>query len=294
LKELEHELQVNSKIPVGVTCTDEEAVVEINETMEPMCKQPYGIPHSMTPNCKWNWPLICAPKKNANGRWTEVRVCVDFRTLNNSIKDEQFTIPLIADLLQATAGFKIASTIDLKGWKHCRFQFVGAPFGLKHLPKHAQRVLTRVLAKHARYCKIFIDDIIIFSSLIEEHVHHLRTVLRSLGYVTDGSSIQIDPSKADALINMPAPTSFKELRSVLGLANYLREFIPKYSKVVAPMEAIKWRRTKFETTWNEECEKAFEELSLWLLMHQTKALEQCCSKRLWMENDGTSCLLRRR
>jgi hypothetical protein len=53
----------------------------------------FGIIEEVAPDYKWNWPLIYVSKKDINGCWTEVRICVDFHTLNNLIsKDEQFTI----------------------------------------------------------------------------------------------------------------------------------------------------------------------------------------------------------
>lgn len=304
-------------IPEGPICTLPKAVVSIDIAMKPMHRWLYKIPHSMKvkvttvinnwvthkviepaePGNPWNWPLIAAPKKDNNGFWTDVYVCVDFKVLNNLLEDKLFTIPLISDLLQATQGFVIASTLDLClyfnqlpvkpedcpktgfTWNNQVYQFAGALFGLKHLPKHAQWVLACILAPFHRFCCIFIDDIIIFSHLVEEHAEHLQAVLDALtshglkvsmtkskfaywvinylGYLTDGQFIDFDWVKVSAFINLPEPGSAKQLHSVLSIANYLCEFIPLYSCIVAPLEHIQNVRSKFGELWDNSCKVAF-------------------------------------
>jgi hypothetical protein len=58
---------------------------------------------TITPrDCKWNFPLLAAPKKDAKGDWNDIRVCVNFRILNRYIEDEPYMIllPLISEPLK--------------------------------------------------------------------------------------------------------------------------------------------------------------------------------------------------
>ena len=57
---------------------------------------------------------------------------------------------------------------------------VGAPFGLKIMSAHFQRIMTTIFRNCTGFVAIFIDDIIVFSNSIEEHVMHLVQVIRTL------------------------------------------------------------------------------------------------------------------
>ena len=73
-----------------------------------------GIIKKAPPGCRWNFPLLAAPKKDEFGKYTDVRVCVDYRPLNNVLEDDIYSIPLVTELIQETRKFNYSSTIDLK------------------------------------------------------------------------------------------------------------------------------------------------------------------------------------
>jgi len=104
---------------------------------------------------------------------------------------------------------------------------------------------------------VFIDDILIYSKMAEEHEEHLRVVLSRLrehklyakfskcefllkkvpflGHVLSTDGISVDPSKVQEVLDWKAPTSIHEVQSFLGLAGYYRRFILDFSKIVKPM-----------------------------------------------------------
>lgn len=105
---------------------------------------------------------------------------------------------------------------------------------------------------------MFIDDLIIFSSSLEEHEQRFKSVLerlkeyglklapekckffqtsvRYLGHVVSERGVETDPEKVKALTTWPIPTNLKELQSFLGFAGYYRRFIQSYSDVRALTE----------------------------------------------------------
>ena len=127
---------------------------------------------------------------------------------------------------------------------------------------------------------VFVDDILIYSQLEEEHEDHWRVVLqflrdhqlyakfsecefwltrvRFLGHVVSASGVSVDPEKVEAVMSWERPKSVFEIRSFLGLIGYYRRFIEDFSRLVTPMMRRTRKEVKFE--WNDLCEKTFQTL----------------------------------
>ena len=93
-----------------------------------------------------------------------------------------------------------------------------------------------VIGKHVL---VYLDDILVFSRSVDEHMEHLRGVLETLrkhkfyaklskcefgapqvhylGYVVSGQGIHVDPKKTEVVENWPQPRNTKDVRSFLGL-----------------------------------------------------------------------------
>ena len=108
-----------------------------------------------------------------------------------------------------------------------------------------------------KFIKVFIDDIFIYSRMMEEHDEHLRLVLQwlrehilygklskcsfyqlkihYLGHVISNEGIIVDPTKVKAIMEWPAPTNVTEVRRFMGLAGYYRRFVEGFSKIANPI-----------------------------------------------------------
>ena len=98
---------------------------------------------------------------------------------------------------------------------------------------------------------VYLGDILIFNKTREDHVLHVNRVLNIilkkeklflkmskcefrktflvyLGHIV-GGELRIDPSKVEAIVNWPTPKTVTEVRSFLGVAQYWRKFITKFS-----------------------------------------------------------------
>ena len=69
------------------------------------------------------------------------------------------------------------------------------------------------------------------------------------------SGVSIDPEKVEVVMSWERPKSVFEVRSFLELARYYRRFIEDFSRLVALMTRLAWKRVKFE--WDDLCKKAF-------------------------------------
>jgi hypothetical protein len=128
-----------------------------------------------------------------------------------------------------------------------------------------------------KFVQVFIDDILIYSRMTEEHNEHLRLVLQCLrehklygklskcsfyqsriqylGNVISGEGIAVDLDKVEAIMEWPAPMNVTEVRSFMGLSGYYRWFVEGFSKIANPIIELQKKNKKF--FWTEECVEAF-------------------------------------
>ncbi|GFW82485.1 retrovirus-related Pol polyprotein from transposon 297 [Trichonephila clavipes] len=64
-----------------------------------------------------------------------------------------------------------------------------------------------------------------------------------------------------AIADFPLPSTKTQVRYFLGLVGYYSQYIPNYSTIASPLtDALKGKIKKEKISWDEKCEKAFEEL----------------------------------
>lgn len=143
-------------------------------------------------------------------------------------------------------------------WKGELFEFTRMPFELYNAPATFQFIMNTVLREENwKFIIPYLDDIIVFSSSIEEHKQHLDIVLgklRSAGLSLDSNKsrfykteveflrhiitkglVKPDPKKIQAIKECQQPQALRELRSFLGLANYCSPFIKHFEMIASPL-----------------------------------------------------------
>jgi hypothetical protein len=68
--------------------------------------------------------------------------------------------------------------------------------------------------------------------------------------------LMVDPAKIVVIVNLPPPTSVKQLHTTLGHTGYYRKFIKEYAQITTLMEKLLKHNVKYEQ--NEECHKSFD------------------------------------
>ena len=134
------------------------------------------------------------------------------------------------------------------------------------------RLMNEVLKEYTgKFVVVYLDDILVFSKSKEEHLEHLKLVLKTLqkekllinlkkcsfmkeelvylGFVISREGLKMDPEKVQAIRNWPTPRSVFEVRSFHGLASFYRKFIKGFSQVCAPiLETIREVSQPFQWT----------------------------------------------
>ena len=234
--------------------------------------------------------------KKATG---EMRLCVDFRALNEITVRNRYPLPLIDELLDKLKGAKYFSKLDLaSGYFQIRvadkdvpktafttryglFEWLVMPFGLQGAPATFMSMMNSTFHDYLdKFLAIYLDDFLIYSATLEEHLEHLRLVLQRfrehqlyakrskcvfgvnevpfLGYVVNGNGILTSPDKVSSIRKWAAPTDASELRRFLGLANFYHKFVKGFADIAAPLHGLLKKNTDFG--WTKAHQVAFDRL----------------------------------
>ncbi|KAF5454473.1 hypothetical protein F2P56_024133, partial [Juglans regia] len=96
--------------------------------------------------------------------------------------------------------------------------------------------------------------------------------VKFLGHVISQEGVAVDPSKVEAVLSWPRPSTVREIRSFLGLAGYYRRFVEGFSRLSGPLTALTRKNTEF--VWSDKCERSFQELKRRLTMAPVLALPE--------------------
>ena len=128
------------------------------------------------------------------------------------------------------------------------FSFLVMAFGLTNAPATFCNLMNDVFSEYIdRFVVVYLDDIVIYSESLRDHITHLRLVFEKLrehklyvkrekcefarkeviflGHKTSSGRVRMDESQVQAIVDWPSPVRVSELRSFLGLSNSYRRFV---------------------------------------------------------------------
>ena len=207
-------------------------------------------------------------------------------------------LPKIDELYARLRGAKFFSILDVRmGYHHMslteeaslkscmttpfgKFRWLFAPFGLAQAPAYFQLLINRALEGTGAFAMAYLDDVIIFSPDAETHLQHIEIVLgkmrdagiklkqskceffkkevQYLGHLISDEGIRPLPDKLESIRNIPPPKNVKDIQCLLGLTNYYRKFVPRYSDLVRPIVRLVRKDVPFE--WTDTCQVALDML----------------------------------
>ena len=146
-------------------------------------------------NSPWCNAVVLVRKKDGS-----LHFCIDFRRLNALTVKDSHPLPHICETLESLAGAAHYSTFDLNSgfWQVPMdeeskqytaftlgsmglYECESMPFGLCNAPPTFQRLMQNCLGElNLTYCLIYLDDMIVFSEMPEEHLHRMQVVFDRL------------------------------------------------------------------------------------------------------------------
>lgn len=234
-------------------------------------------------------PVWLVPKKQDASGKKKFRLVIDYRSLNAKTVEDKYPLPRIDEILDNLGKCSYFSTLDLAQGFHQiemdsksiektaftvnngHYEYLRMPFGLKNAPSTFQRVMDNILREYLhQFTFVYMDDIVIFSKSLDEHLVHLRKIfdrlrefnlkiqldkseflrkeVEFLGHVITPDGIKPNPSKVIAIEKFPIPKTTKEIKSFLGLIGYYRRFVPNFATIVSPMTRCLKKGNKLNTS----------------------------------------------
>ncbi|MCF8704118.1 reverse transcriptase family protein, partial [Corynebacterium sp. MC-02] len=206
----------------------------------------------------------------------KARMVINYKRLNDNTRTDAYKLPDKSELLNRIQGKRIFSKFDCKSgyWQvkmhpdsiewtaftcpEGHFEWLAMPFGLKTAPPIFQRKMDEIFGEYKKFVLVYVDDILVFSRDLQEHLGHLQTVFRLfvnkgiiiskkkmelckthinfLGITLGDGKIKLQPHIAKKVLEMPDKLDkTKDLQKFLGLVNYARNFIKDLGKIAGPL-----------------------------------------------------------
>ena len=250
------------------------------------------IIETVTGPTPWVSPIVIVPKSSG-----EVRICVDMREANKAVKREKHLMPTIDDLVADLNGATVFSKLDLSSGYHqlelapeSRYittfsthvglrRYKRLMFGINAASEIFQNAIEEILTGLPG-CKNMSDDIIVYGKTQKKHDENLRGVLERLkqhgvrlnkekcsfsrseikfyGQIFSKNGVKADPAKIKAITDMNKPESIGEVKSLLGMAQYVSRYIPNYATITAPLRLLTKKDKSWQ--WANEQQRAFDKL----------------------------------
>lgn len=189
---------------------------------------------------------------------------------------DKFPLPRIEETFDVLHGSTFFSTMDLtSGYNQIAvadedrektafttpfglYEFNRMPFGLTNAPAIFPRLIQHCFRDEVfNILLVFLDDIIVYSKTLREHIerldnvftilrHHglklkmhkcdfFQTYVKYLGHVVSKDGIFTDNEKIRCIKDRKVPESAKEVKSFLGFADYYRRFIRHFAQIAGPL-----------------------------------------------------------
>ncbi|CAI7883867.1 unnamed protein product [Closterium sp. NIES-54] len=239
-------------------------------------------------------PVLFTPQPDGS-----LRMCIDYRALNKQTIKNKYPIPQIDDLLDQLRGATVFSKLDLRSgyWqirmadnsihktafrtRYGSYEYLVMPFGLTNAPATFQAEMNHILRPLLDECVVvYLDDILIYSRDMKQHIEHLRRVfeilrweklfvklsksefalkkVQFLGHMVSAQGVHVGPKKIEAVRTWKTQENVKELQQFLGFANYYNRFVPQYAKIATPLTNLLKKNTPFK--WEDVHQQAMEQL----------------------------------
>ena len=318
-------------------CKSLKVLIHLKQQAQPSSK-PHDIPYSSQEATKceldrlvaegvleridfsdWAAPIVVVSKPSG-----KIRICGDYKQLNQRIMVDKHPLPKLDDLMRKLRGGTFFSKLDLAD-AYLQLELddnakqvcvINTPFGLYRYnrmcfgvassPAQFQRCMDSLVGDLPGVAA-YLDDLIVTGRTEEEHWENLSKLLAKLqehgfrvrlnkceffknsveylGHIIDRHGKRPSETSIAALKQLPRPQDVQQLQAFIGKITYYGRFISNLADKAAPLYNLLKTSVKFE--WSTECQKAFLLLKE-EVMNATNLSHYDDSKTLILATDASS------
>jgi hypothetical protein len=151
--------------------------------------------------------------------------------------------------------------------------------------------MDQVLYPERDHALVYVDDIVVYSETLADHVRDLESVLRQLeahrlygtmskcsfaqteiefvGFIVGRGGVRPVPLKLQVINDWPQPKTPRDIRSFLGVCGFYHQFIPTYATIATPLTNLLHKKTPW--TWGPVQQTAFDQMKMAMLRHAVLA-----------------------
>jgi hypothetical protein len=232
-----------------------------------------------------------------------IRVCVDYRDINKACSKDNFPTAFVDQIVDDCTDSEIFSLMDgFSGYNQINiapedqhkivficpwgtFAYRKLPFGLKNVSATFQHAMSYAFHDIKHIIQPYLEDLPTHSMHKVDHPTHLRDIVvrcrfyhiclnphkcifcvesdHLLGFIVSFQGIRVDPIKVEVILNLPPPSTLRQLQSLQGKENFLRHFIPNYVEITRGFTRLLKKYSEF--VWDTIANNSFEALKLSLM-----------------------------
>jgi RNase H-like domain found in reverse transcriptase/Reverse transcriptase (RNA-dependent DNA polymerase) len=271
--------------------------IHLTETVEKQLDKMLQMGWIESSDSPYASPLVIVKKKDSN----DLRLCVSYKDLNRITVLDRTPQSDMEDILAKLGKSKLYSTFDAcKGfyaikmddeskqytgfvYRNAHYHFCVCPFGLINAPNVYSKMKQKLLYR-ANNIENFVEDIIAFDMNINSQLATLRDLfervrraniklkpskvkigcgeVQYLGQIVGAGKIRPTDENVEKIVNAPVPRTKNGVRSLCGMINWPRKFIPNAAELLKPLPDLTAKSKSEIIQWCPELQKAWDEVKL--------------------------------
>ena len=243
---------------------------------------------------RWNSPVFLVEKPHKPGSY---RFVADLRGVNKLSLPDKYELPNVNHVVDRIGKCKFFSTFDMSQSFHqvrytsesrpitsftCenkRYWFLRMVMGHRNSSAQFAHLMDLLLSDiDIRELCYFLDDILLASLTIEEHIKKLELILakfrsanlkltpsktellkrevKFVGLTISADGLKITSDRVQAIMDLQPPRNVKQVQRVMGFFGYNRKFVKDYARIAKPLYALLNKNSKF--VWSSSCQESFD------------------------------------
>ena len=245
-------------------------------------------------------PIVCVLKAKDKEGARGLRIAIDYKYVNKFTQPSVAPLDDIGEIIQKVGASNYISLLDAKsGYHQCivnkddrwltsficdegQFQWTRTPFGMRSSGTTFSTAIKDVLKPVREFTKSYVDDMAVHSMNWQLHLHHIdrylttvkasgltlglkksefaKSEVKFIGHLIGSGQRRVDPEKVSVINDLREPETKKQLRQIIGMFSFFREYIPNFAFVAKPLTDLTSKRVSDRIPFGQREREAFNSL----------------------------------